>query len=84
VVKDYGLAQEYITPYTPQQNGLCERFIKTFKEEHCWTRRFQSIEHARLAVRAWIDHYNNDDLTNRSNTSHPPNSTKDNANWQPE
>lgn len=58
VVKDYGLTQEYITPYTPQQNGLCERFIKTFKEELCWTRRFQSIEHARLAVRAWIDHYN--------------------------
>ena len=26
VVKDYGLKQEYITPYTPQQNGL-----KTFK-----------------------------------------------------
>jgi putative transposase len=59
VVKDYGLTQEYITPYTPKQNGLCERFIKTFKEELCWTRRFQSIEHARLAVRAWIDHYNN-------------------------
>ncbi len=58
VVKDYGLTQEYITPYTPQQNGLCERFIKTFKEELCWTRRFQSIEHARLAVRAWIDHDN--------------------------
>ncbi len=36
VVRDYGLKQEYITPYTPQQNGLCERFIKTFKEEFCW------------------------------------------------
>lgn len=58
VARDYGLRQEYITPYTPQQNGLCERFIKTFKEELCWTRRFQSIEHARLAVRAWIEHYN--------------------------
>lgn len=58
VVKDYGLTQEYITPYTPQQNGLCERLIKTFKEELCWTRRFHSIDHARLAVRAWIEHYN--------------------------
>jgi putative transposase len=35
VVSNYGLKQEYITPYTPQQNGLCERFIKTFKEEFC-------------------------------------------------
>jgi putative transposase len=30
VVGDYGLKQEYTTPYNPQQNGLCERFIKTF------------------------------------------------------
>lgn len=58
VVSDYGLQQEYITPYTPQQNGLCERFIKTFKEELCWTQRFASLEHARMKVRAWIHNYN--------------------------
>jgi putative transposase len=58
VVRDYGLKQEYITPYTPQQNGLCERFIKTFKEEFCWCSRFASIEHARLKLKAWIHHYN--------------------------
>jgi putative transposase len=58
VVRDYGLTQEYITPYTPQQNGLCERFIKTFKEEFCWCNRFQSIEHARLKLRAWLHRYN--------------------------
>jgi len=58
VVSDYGLQQEYITPYTPQQNGLCERFIKTFKEELCWTQRFATLEHARMKIRAWIDLYN--------------------------
>jgi len=58
VVGDYGLTQEYITPYTPQQNGLCERFIRTFKEEFAWVRNYRSIEHARLALRAWIHHYN--------------------------
>lgn len=58
VVQDYGLTQEYITPYTPQQNGLCERFIKTFKEEFAWTRNFKSIQHARFALRAWIHNYN--------------------------
>jgi putative transposase len=58
VVTDYGLTQEYITPYTPQQNGLCERFIKTFKEEFAWTRNFKTIQQARLALRAWIHNYN--------------------------
>ncbi len=58
VVSDYGLTQEYITPYTPQENGLCERFIKTFKEEFAWTRRFKSIKHARMALRAWANEYN--------------------------
>lgn len=58
VVTDYGLKQEYITPYTPQQNGLCERFIKTFKEEFAWVRNYKSIEHARFALRAWIKQYN--------------------------
>lgn len=58
VVKDYGLQQESITPYTPQQTGLCERFIKTFKEEFCGCNRFASLEHARLKLRTWIHHYN--------------------------
>lgn len=58
LVKDYGLQQEYITPYTPQQNGLCERFIKTFKEELCYSHRFKSIEEARLITNRWINQYN--------------------------
>ena len=57
-VKDYGLKQEYITPYTPQQNGLCERFIKTFKEEFCRCNRFGSVTEARIALAKFIDHYN--------------------------
>ena len=58
VVKDYGLQQEYITPYTPQENGLCERFIKTFKEEFCWCNRFTSLAEARIALSHFIHHYN--------------------------
>jgi len=26
VVRHYGLDQEYITPYSPEQNGMIERF----------------------------------------------------------
>ena len=29
----YLLAQEFITPYTPEQNGIIERFFRSVKEE---------------------------------------------------
>lgn len=57
-VRAYGLTQEYIAPYTPEQNGLCERFIRTFKEECCWQHRFGSIEDARRVIAAWVHKYN--------------------------
>jgi len=57
-VRAYGLAQEYIAPYTPEQNGLCERFIRTFKEECCWQHRFESIADARRVIAAWMHTYN--------------------------
>jgi putative transposase len=53
------VARQYITPYTPRQNGLCECFIKTFKEESCWCNRFRSLAEARIALAKFIDHYNN-------------------------
>ena len=55
---EYGLDQEFITPYTPEENGLCERFIRSFKEECAWLHRFESIEEARTIIRGWIAHYN--------------------------
>ena len=33
---DYRLSQEFITPYTPQQNGMIERFFRSLKEECVW------------------------------------------------
>ncbi len=58
--RDYGLKQEYITPYTPQQNGLCERFIRSFKAECAWLHRFQDIQQARTAVARSIDPTNHE------------------------
>ncbi len=57
-VKDYGLSQEYITPYTPEQNGVVERVIRTLKEECVWLNRFETMEEAERVIGKWIRQYN--------------------------
>ena len=59
-VRAYGLIQEFITPYTPEQNGLMERFFRSLKEECIWQHRFESLAHARHVVGQWIRFYNNE------------------------
>ena len=56
--KDYGLTQEFITPYTPEQNGLVERFFRSLKEECVWQHRFEDLAQARRAIAKWIVWYN--------------------------
>ena len=56
--RDYRLEQEFVTPYTPEQNGLIERFFRSLKEECVWQHRFESFEHARREITRWIEWYN--------------------------
>lgn len=56
--KDYRLSQEFITPYTPEQNGLIERFFRSLKEECVWLHRFRGFNEARRAIINWVDWYN--------------------------
>jgi putative transposase len=60
LVKAYGLKQEFITPYTPEQNGLIERFIRTIKEQCIYQARYESIVHARNDIDRYIRFYNRD------------------------
>jgi len=57
-VKVYGLRQEFIAPYSPEENGMVVRFIRSMKEECIWQNRFELIAHARAALSSWIRHYN--------------------------
>jgi putative transposase len=57
VVRRYGLEQEYITPYTPEQNGMIERFFLTLKQECVWLHRFTDRDHAFRVVADWLDRY---------------------------
>lgn len=52
------LAQEFITPYTPQQNGMIERFFRSIKEECVWQHSFRSFAEAHPLIEKWIAWYN--------------------------
>jgi len=54
----YRLPQEFITPYTPEQNGVIERFFRSLKEECIWQHVFTGYAHARQIIRRWIAWYN--------------------------
>jgi putative transposase len=54
----YRLTQEFVTPYTPEQNGVVERFFRSLKEECVWQHLFRSYEEARSAISRWIRWYN--------------------------
>ena len=57
VVNRWGLQQEYIVPYTPEQNGMIERFFGSLKAECVWLHRFESRDHAFRVIADWLDHY---------------------------
>ena len=54
----YRLKQEYITPYTPEQNGMIERFFRRLKEECVWQHNFETFTQASEKVGSWIRWYN--------------------------
>ncbi len=57
-ITKYKLTQEYITPYTPEQNGMIERFFRSFKEECAWQKAFTDFDDAYNRIADWMDHYN--------------------------
>ena len=58
LVKSYGLRQEFITPYSPEQNGMVERVIRTLKDQCVHRHRFETLQHASRVIGDWIGFYN--------------------------
>ena len=56
IVDRYELDQECITPYTPEQNGMIERFFGNLKAECVWPHRFRDRDHALGVIAGWRDH----------------------------
>jgi putative transposase len=56
--RDYRLSQEFITPYTPEQNGIIERSFRSLKEECIWQYNVQSFAEAKRTIAQWIEWHN--------------------------
>ena len=54
----YRIDQEYITPYTPEQNGMIERFFRSIKVECIWQQTYGNFDEAYNDIARWIDYYN--------------------------
>ena len=54
LVKSHGLQQEFITPYSPEQNGMIERVIRTLKDQCVHHHRFETLQHANRVIADWI------------------------------
>lgn len=54
----YHVPEEFITPYTSEQNGVIERWFRSLKEECVWQHQFRNFADARQAIRQWIAWYN--------------------------
>ena len=52
------ITQEFIPRYSPEYNGVIERFFRTLKQECVWLHHFESFEQAEQVIMAWIDRYN--------------------------
>ena len=50
LVKKLGLQQEFITPYSPEQNGMVERVIRTLKDQCVHRHRFETLQHASRVI----------------------------------
>ena len=58
LVKSDGLQQEFITPYSPKQNGMVERVIRALKNQCVHRHRFETLQHASRVIADWIGWYN--------------------------
>lgn len=60
LMHQYGLEPEFITPYTPEQNGVIERFMRSLKEECIRLQVSSTFREAKTVIESWIHEYNSE------------------------
>lgn len=58
LAKSYGLHQEFITPYSPEQNSMVERVFRTLKDQCVHRHKFASLQNANRVIGECIVSYN--------------------------
>jgi putative transposase len=56
--RSYDLRQEFITPHSPEQNGMVGRLIRTLWEQCAHRHRFETLQHVNWAIGDWVSCYN--------------------------
>ncbi len=59
LVRRHGLKLAFITPHSPQQNGMVESVIRTLKEQCTHLQCFDSIQHTARAIGDRISFHTN-------------------------
>lgn len=59
LVRGYALRQEFITPHSPEQNGMVERVVRTLKDHCVHHHRSETLERAARVIGDWIGFNNN-------------------------
>jgi putative transposase len=54
LVQGYELRQEFITPHSPEQNGMVERVIRTLKDQCVHRHRLEMLRDACRVIGDWI------------------------------
>jgi putative transposase len=58
LVRSYRQRQEFITPHSPEQNGVVEQVIRALKEQCVHRHRFETRQQAIRVICGWISFYN--------------------------
>jgi hypothetical protein len=60
VLEKHHMVSSMSRPANPYDNASCESFMKTLKREEIYANRYHDLEHMRVNVEEFIEHYYNE------------------------